>query len=309
MALGLRQVLWGDGDLAEDEALAREVEAGREKLLLEIPNVVAPGNRDNVKAALELAEAVAKAETDRETNLNTRGGTVAAVAGVIVPVATAVAKTVFATPSNWTGFTRNVMEWFFLAALVFVASAMVMAVVGVLRPTRGGRTKNAVGEAVVNVWRQERGDIALAAGAARQIEVFRLDRLLRAIPSWHYRNRSKARWLRRRLDVSDARDHSHRVSRRNHPRRTASARRGREGQSGSAGDHLERDRSRHRARTYRGLALAQVRSCLRSTPRVETRRRAKRARAGQDRSGEDRGPPCSFEEQRRWWASLLLRRS
>ena len=196
MALGLRQVLWGDGDLAEDEADARKVEGGRTKLLLECPNVVAPGNGDNVKAALELAETVAKAETERETNLNTRGAAVATVAGIIVTVAAVVAKPIFA-PSNWTGFGRNLMEWLFLAALVSVASAMVMAVVGVLRPTRGGRTKNAVGAAVVNVWRQPHGDIALAAAADTQIQVFQLDRLLRAIPTWHYRNRSKARWLRR----------------------------------------------------------------------------------------------------------------
>jgi hypothetical protein len=196
MALGLRQVLWGDGDLAEDEADARKVEDGR-KLLLECPTVVADGNRGNVKAALELAEAVAKAETERETNLNTRGAAVATVAGIILPVAAAVAKPVFATKSTWTGFTRDLMEWLFLAALVFVASAMVMAVVMVLRPGRGGRTKNVVGAAVVNVWCQPRGDIALAAAADPKTEVFRLDRLLRAMPTWHYRNRSKARWLRR----------------------------------------------------------------------------------------------------------------
>ena len=74
---------------------------------------------------------------------------------------------------------------------------MVMAVVGVLRPGRGGQTKNAVGEALVNVWRQKGGYIALANATAKEIAIFRLDHLLRAIPTWHYRNRSKARWLRR----------------------------------------------------------------------------------------------------------------
>src|SRR5262249_47778949 len=74
---------------------------------------------------------------------------------------------------------------------------MARAVVGVLRPGRGGQTKNTVGEAVVNVWRWNGGDIALAEASDRKIAVFRLDRLLRAIPTWHYRNRSKARWLRR----------------------------------------------------------------------------------------------------------------
>jgi hypothetical protein len=195
MVLGLRKGLWGDGDLAEDGAAARKREDDR-KLLLEIPTVVARRNRKNVKAALVLAEAVANAETERETNLNTRGAAVATVAGILLTVATAVAKPVFATPNPWTGFSRNVMEWLFLAALVFVASAMVMAVVMVLRPGRGVRT-NAVGAAFVNVWLEERGDIALAAAADTQIQVFQLDRLLRAMPTWHYRNRSKARWLRR----------------------------------------------------------------------------------------------------------------
>lgn len=194
--MGLRRVLWVDDDLAEEKYRAGKVER-RRVLLLEHANVVAPENRDNVKAALELAKAIAKAETERETNLNTRGAAVAVVAGLIVTVATAVAKSVFATRTDWTGLTRDATEYLFLATLVFVASAMVMAVVGVLRPARGGRTKNAVAEAVVNVWRQQDGDVALAAGAARRIEVFWLDRLLRAIPPWHYRNRSKARWLRR----------------------------------------------------------------------------------------------------------------
>jgi hypothetical protein len=194
--LGLRRALWVDDDLIEDEFLASKVER-RRALLLENADVVVPENRDNVKATLELANAIAKAETERETNLNTRGAAVAAVAGLILPIATAVAPSVFVTRSDWAEATRNVTEYLFLAALVFIASSMVMAVVGVLRPRRGGRTKNAVAEAVVNVWRQQDGDVALAAGAARRIEVFWLDRLLRAIPAWHYRNRSKARWLRR----------------------------------------------------------------------------------------------------------------
>jgi hypothetical protein len=192
----LTRWLWGDDDLADDALDARKFEDDR-KLLLKIPSVVARGNRDNVKAALELAEAAAKAETERETNLNTRGAAVATVAGIILTVATAVAKPVFATESPWTGWTRDLMERLFLAALVFVASALVMAVVMVLRPGRGVRTKTAVGAAVVNVWLQDRGDIALATAADTQIQVLWLDRLLRAMPTWHHRNRSKARWLRR----------------------------------------------------------------------------------------------------------------
>jgi hypothetical protein len=194
----LTRWLWGDGDLAVSETKARKRECERdEELLLQCPIVVGDGNHSNAKAALELAESVAKAETERETNLNTRGTAVATVAGIIVPIATALAKPVFTTSDSWPVATRRVAEYVFLAALVSVTSAMVMAVVGVLRPTRGGQTKNAVGEAVVNVWCQKRGDIALAAAGDTKIAVFLLDHLLRAIPPWHYRNRLKARWLRR----------------------------------------------------------------------------------------------------------------
>jgi len=159
---------------------------------------MADKDHTSLNAALELAESVATAETERETNLNARGAAVAAVAGLVIPIATALANPLFRTEDkHWAGFPRNLAEYFFLAALVCVASAMAMAVVGVLRPGRGGQTKNTVGEAVVNVWCWDDGDIALAEASDRKIAVFRLDRLLRAIPTWHYRNRSKARWLRR----------------------------------------------------------------------------------------------------------------
>jgi len=49
----------------------------------------------------------------------------------------------------------------------------------------------------VNVWCGKSGDTALAGATETKIAVFRLDHLLRAIPPWHYRNRLKARWLRR----------------------------------------------------------------------------------------------------------------
>ena len=66
--MGLRRVLWVDDDLAEEEHRAGKVER-RRVLLLEHADVVAPENRDNVEAALKLANAIAKAETERETNL------------------------------------------------------------------------------------------------------------------------------------------------------------------------------------------------------------------------------------------------
>lgn len=198
MALRMRQALWGDGDLADAESHASGRAERKDLLHRQRADLMGDKDQKNVTAALELAESVAKAETERETNLNTRGATVAAVAGIIIPIATALANPLFTTEDkNWAGFPRNLAEYFFLAALVCVASAMAMAVVGVLRPGRGGRTKNTVGEAVVNVWRSDDGDIALAEASDRKIAVFRLDRLLRAIPTWHYRNRLKARWLRR----------------------------------------------------------------------------------------------------------------
>jgi len=198
MVLRLRRWLWGDNDLADAEVHAWWC-AERDKSLLEYFNKQkGDGKNVDVKAALELAESVAKAETERETNLNTRGAAVAAVAGIIVPIATALAKPLFTTvDQHWVGFPRNLAEYLFIGALVCAVSAMVMAVVGVLRPGRGGQTKNAVGEAVVSVWRRENGYIALAEATDEKIAIFRLDHLLRTIPTWHYRNRSKARWLRR----------------------------------------------------------------------------------------------------------------
>jgi glyoxylase I family protein len=195
-ALRLRRWLWRDNDLADAEVhawwCAERSKPFRE--YLKKPD----GDTIDVKPALELAETAAKAKTERETNLNTRGAAVAAVAGIIVPIATALANPLFTTKDqHWVGFPRNLAEYLFVGALVCVVSAMVMAVVGVLRPGRGGQTKNAVGEAVVSVWRREEGYVALAKATDRKIAIFRLDHLLQAIPTWHYRNRSKARLLRR----------------------------------------------------------------------------------------------------------------
>src|SRR5215468_9418917 len=152
MALRLRRALWGDGDLVDAESDASEC-AERDGLFHRKHAYLMTGkNQKSVNAALDLAESVAKAETDRETTLNARGAAVAAVAGLVIPIATALANPLFRTEDkHWAGFPRNLAEYFFLAALVCVASAMAMAVVGVLRPGRGGRTKNTVGEAVVNV--------------------------------------------------------------------------------------------------------------------------------------------------------------
>jgi len=195
--LRLRRWLWRDNDLADAEVHAWWC-AERDKPLREFLGRTDDGNHNDVAAALELVESVAAAETERENNLNARGAAVAAVAGIIVPIATALANPLFTTrDKHWAGFPRNLAEYLFIGALVCIVSAMVMAVVGVLRPGRGGQTKNAVGEAVVNIWRHNGGYIALAKATGQTIAIFRLDNLLRAIPTWHYRNRSKARWLRR----------------------------------------------------------------------------------------------------------------
>src|SRR5215510_5644619 len=176
MALRLRRALWGDGDLAVAESHASEC-AKREGLFHhKHADLMADKDHTSLNAALELAESLAMAETERETSLNARGAAVAAVAGLVIPIATALANPLFRTEDkHWAGFPRNLAEYFFLAALVCVASAMAMAVVGVLRPGRGGQTKNTVGEAVVNVWCWEDGDIALAEASDRKIAVFRLD--------------------------------------------------------------------------------------------------------------------------------------
>lgn len=196
-ALRLRRWLWRDNDLADAEVHAWW-RAERDKPLRKFFGQTTDGNHNDVKPALGLAESVAAAETERENNLNARGAAVAAVAGIIVPIATALANPLSTTQDkHWVGFPRNLAEYLFIGALVCVVSAMVMAVVGVLRPGRGGQTKNAVGEALVNVWRQKGGYIALANATDKEIAIFQLDHLLRAIPTWHYRNRSKARWLRR----------------------------------------------------------------------------------------------------------------
>jgi len=196
-ALRLRRWLWRDNDLADAEVHSWRC-AERDGSLLVYFNEKAGGDTVDVRPALGLADSVAKAEAERETNLNNRGAAVAAVAGIIVPIATALANPLFTTKDqHWAGFPRNLAEYLFLGALVCVVSAMVMAVVGVLRPGRGGQTKNAVSEAVVSVWRREEGYKALAEATDKKIAIFQLDHLLRAIPTWHYRNRSKARWLRR----------------------------------------------------------------------------------------------------------------
>src|SRR5215831_9793301 len=102
--LRLRRWLWRDNDLADAEVHAWWC-AERDKPLREFLGRTDDGNHNDVAAALELVESVAAAETERENNLNARGAAVAAVAGIIVPIATALANPLFTTrDKHWAGF-------------------------------------------------------------------------------------------------------------------------------------------------------------------------------------------------------------
>jgi len=198
--------LFDDSDLTRDESRAGDYAGKPDDIPL--PDLSAKSLSGDSRydlcreSALELWESVAKGETERETSLNTRGAAVAAVAGIIAPIATALAAQLFTTkdPStsgaHWAGFPRNGAEYLFIGALVCIVSAMAMAVAGVLRPGRGGQTKSFVGEAVAEIWLKEK-QAEKPKATPRNIAIFRLDHYQRAIPAWHYRNRSKARWLRR----------------------------------------------------------------------------------------------------------------
>jgi hypothetical protein len=149
---------------------------------------------ERVKRVLELAEQVGVQEQERETNLNARGAAVATVAGLIVTVSGAVTNSLFPTP-GWTDWTKLATLGLFVAALFLVTSSMFMAVAGVLRPGRGARTKNHLGETLMGLWLYE--DDALLKANRDSVDLLCLDRALRTIPEWHIRNRQKARWLRR----------------------------------------------------------------------------------------------------------------
>jgi hypothetical protein len=156
---------------------------------------------------LEILIDASKAEQDRESNLNTRAAVVATVAGLIVAVSGGVAKSVF-EPKGWTDWTRWATTGLFVAALFVVAVAMVIAVFCVLRPAPGAHTsgkdedrcppgtKNFLGETLVELRRLGFQDKLLEADRDR-LDLMFVDRCLRTLPEWHFRNRLKARWLRR----------------------------------------------------------------------------------------------------------------
>lgn len=190
-----RQHFWVDADLTKAQRSAHDLA----RRALDRPDLRAydcDGLRsEDIAQTAGFVNEVAKAEQDRETNLNARGAAVAAVAGLIVTVSSAVAKPVFDV-ADWSDWTKIAAVALFLAALFAVASAMVIAVVAVLRPKRGPRTKNFLGETLVDLWLGQHAASLVRADKDR-LNLLAIDRSMRTLPEWHFRNRGKARWLRR----------------------------------------------------------------------------------------------------------------
>jgi hypothetical protein len=177
-----------DDDLREKEAEARLCV---DKRVYDCDGLVAK----NLERTLEVLIDASKAEQDREANLNARGAAVATVAALVVSVSGAVAKSVFET-TDWTDWTKFAAILLFLTALFAVAAAMVMAVVMVLRPGQGPQTKNLLGETLVELWLDGK-EVDLIEANRNRLNLLFVDRCFQTLPSWHYRNRRKARWLRR----------------------------------------------------------------------------------------------------------------
>jgi hypothetical protein len=181
-----------DADLTRTKRLARSREV-RTPLL----DIEGEANVDErtLERALALVEDVAKSELDRETNLNARATAVATVAGVIIALSGAFAKTVFDTPL-WTDVTKLIAMALFVVAMFCLTLSIYFTVTRVLRPARGPRTKSFLGETLVDLWNDGRALDLLSADADR-LSLVRFDRRIRTLPEWHVRNRQKARWIRR----------------------------------------------------------------------------------------------------------------
>ena len=182
--------IWVDYDLKSAEEKAAEV-AERASSAYDSEGLRA---KDLERTVVFVGD-VAKSEQDRETNLNTRGATIATVAGLIVAVSSAVAKSVFGI-AEWSDWTKIAAVALFLMALFAVAASMVIAVFFVLRPRRGSRTKNFLGETLADLWIGNQANKLVTANRHR-LDLLFLDRSMRTLPEWHFRNREKARWLRR----------------------------------------------------------------------------------------------------------------
>jgi hypothetical protein len=200
----VRRWLWPDWDLRDSELKAgKKLDAGRH-LEAQEPSVAASRSVDELVC---LAERVLQAENDRETSLNGRGATLAAVAGIIVSLSGFVADLLIGPTSNaeatggdatgtLTSSETDVAVCMFVAALALLIVAIAISVLGVLRPGRAKTTRAFLGDAIV---RMLVADVRLSLVEAHptRLKFLYVDRVLRSLPQWHFRNRRKARWLRR----------------------------------------------------------------------------------------------------------------
>jgi hypothetical protein len=184
----LRDFLWVDSDLK----LTDLTDQLTKKTFRDPENLgeLASGDLESVVAVLR---DVAKTEFDREMNLNTRAAAVAAVAGVIATASGAVGKLIFETTGSSEPGPATVE--LFLVGLVAVLAAMLMAVMGVLRPRKAPTRRMFFTDTLVGMWRLRTS--STLAVAKKDLDVLMGDRLLQTIALWSGRNREKARWLRR----------------------------------------------------------------------------------------------------------------
>jgi hypothetical protein len=195
----MRKWLWPDWRLRDAENKAGE-KLARGRNLEVLP--WSPAASRSIDELVSLVQRVLQAENDRETSLNSRGAAITAVAGIIVSLSGVIADLVLGSTSPnqanraLTGGEKSVAVCIFIAALALLIVAIAIAVLGVLRPGRGKTTRVFLGDALV---RMLVADINLSFVRAHptRLKLLYVDRVLRALPHWHFRNRRKARWLRR----------------------------------------------------------------------------------------------------------------
>jgi hypothetical protein len=181
-----------DHDLRDSIDKAEGLEKDRPKLEIDVKDKRTSDALDRLVATVG---EVMKHESERETNLNARGAAVASVAGVIVALSSAIGKTLFEA-DTWSGGWQQSIVGLFLFALVIVAVAMVVVVVGVLRPKRGPAAEIFPAQRLSQLWMQDEVT-AVLTDEQKDPRLLYVDSSLRTLPRWHYRNRIKARWLRR----------------------------------------------------------------------------------------------------------------
>ena len=182
-----------DRDLRDDIKEAEE-SFGRSDLRADLSDTNTSARLD---ALVQVVQEVMKHESDRETNLNARGAAVASVAALIVAVSSAVGRPVL-DADDWSGGMQQATVGLFLFALVVVAVAMVVVVVGVLRPKRGPTSEIFLAQTFIEEWMcGEVSSLLNGKGRWKDPRLLYVDRSLRTLSRWYYRNRIKARWLRR----------------------------------------------------------------------------------------------------------------